>query len=101
MEVALTKFAVIHSGTLLIRSPMGEKKNLAVLKMVFFKKKLYGDFCQAVKKIGRNNEVTDFRGGRKAGSRDCMHDVACSTIINTCFLFLLRTEGRRQFIGKC
>ena len=60
----------VHSGTLLIRSPMGQK-NLAVLTewpygRAFFHEKMYGGFCQAAKTNGRNNEVTT-RGGCKEG----------------------------------
>ena len=55
------------SGTPLKRSALGQKK-LAVLTRVFFHKKMYGDFCQAAKKSGRNDEVAVLqRGGRKAG----------------------------------
>ena len=36
---------------------MGQK-HLAVLTRVFFYGKMYGGFCQAAKKSGRNSEVT-------------------------------------------
>ena len=55
------------SGTPLKRSALGQKK-LAVLTRVFFHKKMYGGFCQAAKKSGRNDEVAVLRrGGRNAG----------------------------------
>ena len=37
------------------------QKQLAVLTRVFYKK-IYGGFCQAAKKSGRNNEVAVKRG---------------------------------------
>ena len=60
-----------YSGTPLMRSPMGQKK-LAVLKddhvnEGFFYKKMYGRFARRPKKRGRNNNMTYYRGGRKAG----------------------------------
>ena len=60
-----------YSGTPLMRSPMGQKK-LTVLKddhvnEGFFYKKMYGRFARRPKKRGRNNNMTYYRGGRKAG----------------------------------
>ena len=53
-------FISIYSGTPSVRPPLRQKQ-LAVLTRMFYKK-IYGGFCQAAKKSGRNNEVAVRRG---------------------------------------
>ena len=52
----------LYSGTSLIRSLNGPKKNGRIEEGFFFYTKMYGGFCQATKKSGRANEVTVRRG---------------------------------------
>ena len=59
--ITLTSVQSLYSGTLLIPSPMGQKKNggisgVAVLTSIFFAGKCMAVFDQAAKKSGRNNE---------------------------------------------
>ena len=46
---------------------MVKKKIGRINEDFFFYKKMYGRFARRPKKRGRNNKVTYYRGGRKAG----------------------------------
>ena len=57
-----------YGGTLLIRSPMGQKKkNGHIYGVVEFNKKMWGGFCQGAKKVAIITRWPYHRGGRKAG----------------------------------
>ena len=56
-----------YSGTLLIQSPMGQKKLAILTSDCIIIKGTVMVVCRATKKSGRNNKVTDYWGGRKAG----------------------------------
>ena len=58
MEFGIPQKQLRYSGTLLIWSPMGQKNFSRINEGFFFYKKMYGSFCQAAKRSGRNNEVT-------------------------------------------